>query len=149
MSRHDFTDPIHPSERVVLVIEETFDATGVEHPECARLAHVSPDLDAFYCQRCHWNGRISGAWFMDLWRTRPEPIDTCRNCGSPLPEHTDAYSNATPSDGDVSVCLYCAELSIFDHGRLRTPTDTERTAILDDPKVVAVIAAVVLEGPNA
>lgn len=41
---------------------------GVEHPGCDQLADVAPDLDAFYCPRCGWNGRITGAWFMDLWQ---------------------------------------------------------------------------------
>lgn len=74
--RHEFTDPIHPHAQVTLVIGETIDETGVEHPipntmwMCKHLAHVSPDLDAFYCSTCQWNGRISGAWFMDLWRAR-------------------------------------------------------------------------------
>lgn len=39
---------------------------GVEHPDCATLADLSVDLDAFYCQRCRMNGRVSGAWCADL-----------------------------------------------------------------------------------
>jgi hypothetical protein len=66
---HAFTDPITNRE-VTLIVGEEMDATGVRHPGCPALAHVSPDLDAFYCAACRWNGRISGAWFMDLWARR-------------------------------------------------------------------------------
>lgn len=76
-------------------------------------------------------------------------MNVCRNCLSELPAHTDAYGDAKPSDGDISICIYCGELSIFDAGRLREPTDIERSAALDDPQVVDVIAAIMLEGPNA
>lgn len=73
MADHPFVDPI--SDRpVVLVIGETnalFDGTtGVRHPGCDRLADVSPDLDAFFCSACHRNGRISGAWVVDLLAAR-------------------------------------------------------------------------------
>lgn len=62
---HDFTDPIS-GRRLRVVTDGTFDGSGVEHPDCGRLADVSPELDAFFCPACQWNGRISGAWFMDL-----------------------------------------------------------------------------------
>jgi hypothetical protein len=68
MSRHTFTDPISCKD-VVLCVDEPgdFDAPdGVEHPGCEERAVVSPDLDCFYCRSCGWNGRISGAWFMDM-----------------------------------------------------------------------------------
>jgi hypothetical protein len=57
-----FTDPISGRHLVLRFGER---AAGVEHPGCAHLADVSPELDAFFCSACHWNGRISGAWFMD------------------------------------------------------------------------------------
>lgn len=34
----------------------------VRHPNCLEMAAVIPELDAFYCLECHYNGRISGAW---------------------------------------------------------------------------------------
>jgi hypothetical protein len=45
---------------------------GVEHPgaagepACIVLADISLGLDAFYCRFCGWNGRISGAWVVDV-----------------------------------------------------------------------------------
>jgi hypothetical protein len=69
MSGHDFTDPISGST-CVLVNDPTAHwhegGVGVMHPGCARLADVSPDLDAFYCTDCGWNGRVSGAWVCDV-----------------------------------------------------------------------------------
>ena len=72
MSRHAFHDPVHPHAKVVLVITDARELgkRGVEHPDCTYLAVVSPDLDAYYCSECRWNGRISGAWFLDKWRAR-------------------------------------------------------------------------------
>lgn len=54
-----------------------YDGThGVVHAGCDRLAEVSPELDCFYCSDCGRQGRISGAWFMDLWTRDPEQSDT-------------------------------------------------------------------------
>jgi hypothetical protein len=39
---------------------------GIIHPDCDQLADVSPDLDCFYCETCQWNGRVSGAWVVDV-----------------------------------------------------------------------------------
>lgn len=35
---------------------------------CETLAGVSPDLDCAFCPGCHWQCRLSGAWFMHVWR---------------------------------------------------------------------------------
>lgn len=65
MSAHPFVDPI-TRQTVVLQASKDRTAMGVEHGDCDRLADVSAELDAFYCTKCQWNGRISGAWFMDM-----------------------------------------------------------------------------------
>ena len=39
---------------------------GIEHNNCPELADLSIELDAFYCRACQWNGRISGAWAVDV-----------------------------------------------------------------------------------
>jgi hypothetical protein len=49
---------------------------GVEHPgapgeTCIRRADLEIELDAFYCPKCGWNGRISGAWAHDMLRGAP------------------------------------------------------------------------------
>lgn len=70
-ARHTFEDPISGQQRVLVMGNKDsvpYDGThGVEHLGCDRLANVSPELDAFYCSACQTGGRISGAWFMDLW----------------------------------------------------------------------------------
>lgn len=80
---HEFVDAL-TGRVVVLVIAEKISETGVRHAGiewndgntvkvgCDELAHVSPDLDCAGCGGCGWQCRISGAWFMDLWRARPE-----------------------------------------------------------------------------
>jgi hypothetical protein len=42
---------------------------GVEHPGCAETADLCLDVDAFYCPRCRWSGRITGAWAVALIET--------------------------------------------------------------------------------
>lgn len=39
---------------------------GIAHPDCDHIADVSPNLDAFYCPACRWNGRVSGAWVVGV-----------------------------------------------------------------------------------
>lgn len=58
---YDFTDPI-TNHTCTLILQPL----GVRHGNCPQLADVSPELDAFYCRTCQWNGRISGAWIIDL-----------------------------------------------------------------------------------
>ena len=74
-----FTDPTC-GETCVLVIPNDVDASvwtnrpslkiGVQHPRCGSLADLSVELDCFYCPTCGWNGRISGAWAVDLINNR-------------------------------------------------------------------------------
>lgn len=69
---HPFIDPITRRE----VSVHFGDAPGVEHPGCVYRAEVMPELDAFFCRYCQWNGRISGAWFMDLLTVHLEEGET-------------------------------------------------------------------------
>lgn len=67
--RHSFTDPI-THVNVTLVIPEggqVFPTSGepkigVEHQGCPERADLALEYDAFYCARCRWSGRITGAW---------------------------------------------------------------------------------------
>ena len=55
----------------------------------------------------------------------------CPNCNAVLDRHeTRDEKNTLPADGDLSVCLYCATVSIFDDGKLRQATrdDIEKLA---------------------
>lgn len=68
-----FTDPIS-GETCILVVPpygRVFPShgeakIGVGHPRCSELADLAIELDAFYCPACRWNGRISGAWALDV-----------------------------------------------------------------------------------
>jgi hypothetical protein len=67
-----FTDLISRRECVLRVglgvdrLRPGLPGAVVLHGECPTPADVSPDLDCFYCPDCRWNGRISGAWVMDV-----------------------------------------------------------------------------------
>lgn len=82
-TRHEFNDPISGTTMVLVLGDEKsrpYDGThGVEHPGCPRLADVSPDLDAFFCPMCSMSGRISGAWFMELWTGESIAIEGCEH----------------------------------------------------------------------
>lgn len=71
-TEHLFRDPISGRECALRVgmdvdrLRPGLPGLGVRHGECPQLADVSPELDCFYCPACGWNGRVSGAWAMDL-----------------------------------------------------------------------------------
>lgn len=86
MTTHPFTDPL--SHTVVqLVIGDDQASTGVAHDGCEQLADVSPELDSAFCGRCHWQCRISGAWFMDVLAAEDDEggqerqVRICNGCG--------------------------------------------------------------------
>lgn len=72
VAEHVFRDPITGRECVLRAgidvdrLRPGLPGLGVLHGECPTIADVSPDLDCFYCQTCRWNGRISGAWAMEM-----------------------------------------------------------------------------------
>jgi len=46
---------------------------GVAHPGCAAVADLAIELDAFFCPACHRNGRVSGAWCLDVIEEADQP----------------------------------------------------------------------------
>lgn len=68
-----FTDPITGRDVTLVIMgadPSFWDGTiGVKHPGCDALAIVSPDIDAFFCTTCYWNGRVTGAWAVDMARS--------------------------------------------------------------------------------
>jgi hypothetical protein len=68
LARRPFIDPISGTERELLVLSNAtaFDGLVVEHG-CSDLGNVSADLDAWFCPVCHAQGRISGAWALDVY----------------------------------------------------------------------------------
>jgi hypothetical protein len=62
----DLAEPFIDPVRGLPCVAHFGAAPGVEHPDCAARAEVFPDLDAFWCRWCGYNGRINGAWFWEL-----------------------------------------------------------------------------------
>lgn len=60
-----FTEPV--SGRECELVSDGKDR-GVRHESCPDLAEIVLELDAFYCTKCHMNGRISGAWVVSAER---------------------------------------------------------------------------------
>jgi len=68
-----FVDPIRQRKCVLVIPPEGRvyptagePKIGIAHPDCDELADLSVELDAFYCPACGWNGRVSGAWCIDM-----------------------------------------------------------------------------------
>ncbi|SRR6266566_3003174 len=63
---------------------------GVAHPGCPAVADLAVELDAFWCPACGWNGRVSGAWCVDMiragrsLRTRDSDLILLPFCGARL-----------------------------------------------------------------
>lgn len=59
---------------------------------------------------------------------------SCLGCGETLDAATCIENqDATPQEGDASICLYCGHLQIFDNNKFRNPTDED----LEDMDLVA------------
>jgi len=66
------------------------------------------------------------------------PKSTCPKCGYLLDTSTSVFDDCTvPKAGDVSLCLACGEISVFNKDlTLRVPTKTESEHILHNPQVL-------------
>jgi hypothetical protein len=60
----------------------------------------------------------------------------CIKCGSMLSDFTGEDKNSLPEEGDISICLYCGNVSIYMGGGLdlRPPSAEEMEEIEDLPK---------------
>lgn len=107
----EFHDPLS-KRTVTLVIGDT---TGVRHEGiqwkaggevltgCDKLAAVSPELDSAFCPNCHWQCRISGAWFVDVLRV-VVGVRSCSVCGCTDDEACDGGC-AWVADDLCSACI--------------------------------------------
>lgn len=62
----------------------------------------------------------------------------CPHCGKHNDMHdTPDGSEKTPQTGDVSICIRCGDLGVFDlkAGRIRKPTPRESREFADDPEI--------------
>lgn len=61
------------------------------------------------------------------------PETLCLECGKPLDAATDVYGDDRPSPGDISLCVYCGNLSAYgDDLKLRPLSEDERIDVEDD-----------------
>jgi hypothetical protein len=76
----------------------------------------------------------------------PLPECACPTCGTKVNDATVVFhgaSKASPAPGDVTVCIYCAAVSIFDDELcLRRPTPDEQREIARDPRVQKTVAEI-------
>lgn len=57
----------------------------------------------------------------------------CEKCGQVLTDHEMLEDpEAVPRDGDISVCIFCGKVMVFDKGRIRNLTPEEEIALPDD-----------------
>ena len=70
--------------------------------------------------------------------SHPVPLDHCPNCGVPLDRVSHAAdAKATPSPGDLTVCLYCAHLLAFDDElQMRELTEAEKVEAAGCPELL-------------
>jgi hypothetical protein len=69
----------------------------------------------------------------------------CPRCGTPVDAATGVFDarDGSPGPGDVTVCLYCAAVSVFDADlRLRPPTAEERREMAQDKRVQRTVAEI-------
>lgn len=59
-------------------------------------------------------------------KTTEMPKSACITCGAKFTVASDVQGDNSPVTGDVSVCLYCGEIAIFDERMmLRSITESE------------------------
>lgn len=77
---------------------------------------------------------------------RRNELDTiCPHCGVVNDSCTDAFGDCAPSPGDVSVCILCSGLGIYEKDlSLRSPTDAEDAELNRDERITAVRAEVMV-----
>lgn len=66
----------------------------------------------------------------------------CLDCAALLDDET-VLTGPVPSDGDVSICLYCGCIAFYaaNTERLRRPTAAEETQLAGDPRVLLAVHA--------
>lgn len=65
------------------------------------------------------------------------PEQVCHGCGYKPDRATDAFGDAVPKAGDVSICLSCGELAVFTKDlTLRPPTEEESKRFNSDERII-------------
>src|SRR5215469_15545406 len=67
----------------------------------------------------------------------PIPKVKCLKCGYKMDATTHAYGNRRPHEGDISMCLFCGQLMLFNADlTLRLPTNEENRELRSNPDVI-------------
>lgn len=72
--------------------------------------------------------------------TTDTPPTKCPECGHKIDAAT---GPVVPKAGDVSICIYCSAINVFNADRtIRPATDEEMREFAGDPRIKAYLAAV-------
>ena len=78
---------------------------------------------------------------MKLGQSKKLPGLHCLNCGKLIDGATCMEGDHFPASGDVTICIYCGHLMVFECERdvcVRNPTDAELHEIAGDERILAV-----------
>jgi hypothetical protein len=68
------------------------------------------------------------------------PLSRCRKCNEPLERARPMEDGTVPGEGDISMCVYCGLISIYNADQtLREPTFEEWDKITNQEKVKDVL----------
>lgn len=76
--------------------------------------------------------------------TRTPEDNCCTKCGKRVDAATDPdqFSRNVPSEGDVSICLYCGNIMVYGKRRmLRSATAAEMVLFLSDDRILRLLKA--------
>ena len=72
-------------------------------------------------------------------KTFDVPKVGCLGCGAPNDAASDTLGGDKPSEGDVTICIYCGHISVFNTNlTLRNPTDEEIHIIAGDKRILKI-----------
>jgi len=71
---------------------------------------------------------------MTTTKMSPTP---CPSCGVLLEAATSTFEEATPSDGDITICIKCGHIMMFENNQPRDLTDAEMRMIAGDRRIIA------------
>ena len=74
---------------------------------------------------------------MELGEPKQLPELHCLNCGKLIDGATSVDGNHSPAPGDVTICIYCGHLMVFDL-TVRKPNDAELEELAGDKYILAI-----------
>lgn len=125
-------------ERITRAAANACKAVEAETADPAeKVAALQVALDAMNDR--HFNKHYFGTVLVGR---RDVPESNCYGCGKPINAVNDSGGNE-PEAGDVSICSHCGAILVFDRQMHAVrPPDKMMDALLADPKIVGIVAAV-------